>query len=89
MQQDFRFEYPDGGQLGTFLQSLGANADLDRRADDFFVFTARAGEPDFSFDVEIVPTGLRSVRSGNYFEFLGMFVEALTGHFGPVTIEDA
>jgi hypothetical protein len=62
---------------------------MDRRADDFFVFTAAADAPAFSFDVEIVPQGRRGVRSGEYFAFLGVFVEALTGAFGPVTIEDA
>jgi len=88
MQQIFKFAYDDRRQLQALLESLGSNARLDRRADEFFVYTAQAGEPEFSFDVEIVPQGFCSLRSGNYFAFLGLFVEAVTGAFGPVTIED-
>jgi hypothetical protein len=89
MQQEFRFDYRDPQQLRALLESLGSNARLDRREDEFFVFTAPDGDPEFSFDVEIIPQGFRSIRSGSYFGFLGLFVEAVTGTFGPVTIEDA
>ena len=89
MQQEFRFEYESPDQVRTFLQSLAADARMDVRGDGFVVFTANVGAPGFSFDVAIVPQGLLSVRHGDYFEFLGLFIEALTGTFGPVTIEDA
>lgn len=55
---------------------------------EFFVFTPMGGES-FTFDCEILPGGLLSDRGGSYFSFLGMFIEALTGQFGPVEIEDA
>lgn len=88
MQQEFKFSFDDPGQPRAFLESLGGNATMERRADDFYVFTALPGEPEFSFDVAIVPQGFMSVRGGAYFHFLGMFVEAVTGAFGPVTISD-
>ncbi|MBW8311655.1 MAG: hypothetical protein K0M64_06415 [Rhizobium sp.] len=88
MQQDFRFSYNDPSRLRAFLESLGSDATMDRRTDDFYLFTALPGEPGFSFDVAIVPQGFTSVRGGAYFHFLGLFVEALTGAFGPVTISD-
>ena len=88
MQQDFNFASDSPSQLRSFLESLGSNATMERRADDFYVFTALPGEPEFSFDVAIVPQGFTSVRGGAYFHFLGMFVEAVTGAFGPVTISD-
>jgi hypothetical protein len=88
MQQEFRFDYQSLQQVQAFLDSLASAAQMDRRAEDFYVFTAAPGDPGFSFDAEIVPQGLRSVRSGEYFGFFGLFVEGLTGTFGPVTIED-
>lgn len=89
MQQDFNFSFEDPGQLRTFLESLSGNATMERREEDFYVFTALPGNPEFSFDVAIVPQGFTSVRGGAYFYFLGLFVEAVTGAFGPVTIADA
>ena len=90
MQQDFRFHFDDADDVRRFLRSFaGPTAQLDERADEFFVFTAHPGEPPFSVDFWLRSWGLRSTRSENYFAFLGMFVDAVTGHFGPVTIEDS
>jgi hypothetical protein len=55
---------------------------------DSIVFKPLRGEA-FTFDCEISPNGLYSERSGNYFNFLGMFIEALTGQLGLIKIEDA
>ena len=41
-----------------------------------------------SFEIQIVQEGFYIHRSGEYFEFLGFFIEHLTGEFGTVTIED-
>jgi len=46
------------------------------------------GEPPFQFHCVIVLGGINVNRAGEYFEFLGMFVEALTGEFGKVIVED-
>jgi hypothetical protein len=89
MQQSFRFEHGGREDIRDFLRSLTGNAALEERAADFFVFTALPGRAAFSIDFEIVEAGLRSVRHGAYFEFIGVFVEASTGRYGAVTIEDS
>jgi hypothetical protein len=54
----------------------------------FFVFSQIAGEAPFTFDCELASEGIYSERAGEYFKFLGVFVEALTGRFGRVEMED-
>jgi hypothetical protein len=90
VQQDFRFRYDEPEDVRSFLRTFaGSMARIDERADDFFVFSAPVGLPAFSVDFWLQPWGLRSLRSGNYFEFLGFFLEAITGHFGPLIVEDS
>ncbi|MEI2676905.1 MAG: hypothetical protein V9G29_03060 [Burkholderiaceae bacterium] len=52
------------------------------------MFTEQGSEPAFSFDCEVTAEGLLSERAGEYFAFLGVFVEALTGKFGAVQVQD-
>lgn len=86
LHQDFRFKYESPAQLRGFLRKLSGIARVDDRG-EFFVFTQQSG-PEFSFDCEVLPFGLRTNRGGAYFLFLGQFVEALTGEFGAVEVED-
>jgi hypothetical protein len=86
LRQTFRFHYASSAEVGAFLRGFASEFEVDDRG-EFFVFRPRTGPP-FTFDCELVAEGLRSDRAGNYFEFLGMFVEALTGQFGKVEIED-
>jgi hypothetical protein len=88
LRQDFRFEFDSPDSVRQFLRGLGSIASLDERAEEFFVFSQQPGEPEFTFDCELTAEGLRSERAGEYFAFLGLFVEALTGHFGGITVED-
>ena len=87
LRQHFRFKYAAASEVRAFLCSLSEDVNVEDKG-EFFVFTPLAGES-FTFDCEILPTGLLSDRGGNYFSFLGLFIEALTGKFGPVEIEDA
>jgi len=87
MRQDFRFKFDSADKVRHFLRSLSGVAKIDDR-DEFFVFTEREGEP-FSFDCELQSFGLRTNRGGSYFEFLGQFLEQLTGEFGAVEVEDS
>jgi hypothetical protein len=87
LHQDFRFEYESAAQVQGFLRGLGGIAEVEDRG-DFFVFTSKNG-PRFSFDCELKPYGLRTNRGGEYFAFLGQFIEGLTGEFGCVEVEDA
>jgi hypothetical protein len=88
MRQDFRFSSRPPEQVRAFLRTLASHAQLEQRADDFFVFTALPGKPAFSVDFMLEPFGLRSACSGECREFLGLFITEATGWFGPVTVED-
>jgi len=87
LHQNFRFEFESPSQVQDFLRKLSGIAKVDDRG-EFFVFTEQGG-PAFSFDCELLPFGLRTNRAGEYFVFLGQFVEALTGQFGAVEVEDS
>lgn len=87
LPQDFRFKYESHVQVQDFLRAQFDNiANVDDRG-EFFVFTPKAG-PKFTFDCVIKPFGIRTDRAGEYFTFLGQFIEALTGKFGTVEVED-
>jgi hypothetical protein len=87
LRQQFRFKYSASADVQAFLRALSHSAVVDDR-EQFFVFTPLAG-PSFTFDCELIPAGLLSERAGEYYWFLGLFLEALTGTFGPVEVEDA
>ncbi len=89
LHQTFQFDSTSPDEVRSFLRGLAAIALLDERAPDFFVFSELVGEPAFTFDCEITSQGLTSDRAGEYFAFLGCFLEALTGQFGSVTVADA
>jgi hypothetical protein len=89
LHQDFRFDFESQDAVRRFLRGLAASAALSEHEGEFFVFSQRAGDPEFTFDCELTREGVRSERGGEYFTFLGMFIEALTGQFGAVTVEDA
>ena len=69
------------------LRGFSEVAIVDER-DGFVVFTQRDGS-EFSFDCALMEDGILSERAGEYFTFLGMFLENLTVAFGPVTVKDA
>jgi hypothetical protein len=88
LRQNFRFSYPDERAVQVFLRTFAHSAQIEDRG-SFFVFRQLPGQPAFDADFEVTDFGLRSERAGAYFEFLGRFVEALTGEFGSVVVEDA
>jgi len=87
LHQHFRFFSTSQEAVLEALRGFSAVAIVDER-DGFVVFTQRDGA-EFSFDCELVEDGIVSERAGEYFTILGMFLEGLTGAFGPVTVEDA
>jgi hypothetical protein len=87
LRQTFRFEADSPEEVRAFLRQFADVAAIDDRG-EFFVFTQRTGEAPFTFDCELAPEGIHSERAGEYFRFLGLFVEALTGTFGRVEVED-
>jgi len=87
LRQDFRFKHSSIEEVRIFLRRLSNAAALEDRG-EFFVFSELPGEPAFTFDCELIQTGIRSERAGEYFPFLGLFLESLTGTFGAVEVED-
>ena len=87
LHQHFRFSSTSQEAVLDVLRGFSEVAIVDER-DGFVVFTQRDGA-EFSFDCALVEDGIVSKRAGEYFTFLGMFLEDLTGAFGPVTVEDA
>ena len=88
MHQVFRFKFDSTQSVRAFLLGLASNAVLLEDRGDFLAFGNRPNESSFTFDCEIVPDGLVTGRHGEYFSCLGVFIEALTGQFGAVTVED-
>ena len=71
--------------LESALRSLSGVAEL-REESGFYFFRQLPGQPEFQFDCELVSGGLMTERKGDYFAFLGRFVDALTSRFGAVEI---
>jgi hypothetical protein len=87
LRQRFSFQRASEAEVCEFLRGLASNATLQERP-GFFVFTEQGNEPAFSFDCEVSAEALVSERAGEYFAFLGVFIEALTGRFGAVEVKD-
>ena len=87
LRQSFRFRFNAPDEVTTFLRSFAAEYRVDDRG-DFFVIEPKDGAA-FLFDCQLVQDGLLCDRSGEYFHFLGIFLEQLTGRFGKVEVEDA
>lgn len=88
LRQQFRFSAQSETSVEDWLRRLGEVASLGEERESF-LFSELPNEPPFEFHCVIVEAGIDVNRSGEYFKFLGVFVEALTGEFGQVTIEDA
>jgi hypothetical protein len=87
VRQRFRFSAQSETLVEDFLRDLGAVATLDEELESF-LFTGHSHEQSFEFHCVIVQGGLDVHRTGQYFEFLGMFVEGLTCEFGQVLMEE-
>ncbi|RYX80153.1 hypothetical protein EON83_29860 [bacterium] len=88
LRQHFRFSAQSETLVEELLRHLGEVAPLDEGRERF-LFTNPQEELPFEFHCVIVQGGIDVDRAGEYFKFLGVFVEALTGQFGPLTVEDA
>jgi hypothetical protein len=88
LHQSFRFKVGDGIDPHAFLLGLSGIAKVEVKPTGLFVFSELPGQAPFAFDVGVEQGRFVTSRSGDYFAFLGMFVEAMTGEFGAVEIED-
>ena len=85
-RQTFWFSAQSETLVEDCLRSLDSVADLDEERETF-LFTSKAGDPAFRCKCVIVQGGIEVDRSGNYFGFLGHFVDALASEFGKIASE--
>jgi hypothetical protein len=88
LRQTFRFSAQSETLVEEFLRGLGEVADLDEKRERF-LFKNKTGELPFQFHCVIVQGGIDAERTGDFFKFLGVFVEALTSAFGTITVGNA
>lgn len=87
LRQTFKFEYNSTEDIRKFLHSFSEIAEC-QISSNLYIFSQKIIESNFIFDCELVDSGFITNRSGDYFKFLGIFIEELTGQFGKVEIED-
>lgn len=86
LSQDFKFKYNSVNEVKAFIQSLSDNFTVQKLEDHYRI--SSKDKTDFSIHLSIEPFGIRCDRSGEYFKFVGILIEELTGNFGKITIED-
>jgi hypothetical protein len=85
MWQVLLFECSDPEDLDRTLRGLASFATF-RAESGFYFYSQRSGEPEFQFDCELINGGLITDREGDYFSFLGHFIDALTVQFGALEL---
>jgi len=83
--QAIQFQYKADDDVRSFLRGFSEVAAFEESS-DFYYYSQLAGQPAFKFDCEFVNGGLFTTREGEYFMFLGYFLEALTKCFGAIEI---
>ena len=86
LAQNILFEYDNKNEVENFLNDFCKDF-LSEKQGDLYIITSD-GNNKFKFEIAIEDNGLYTHRSGQYFEFLGILVEQLTGEFGKIEIED-
>jgi hypothetical protein len=85
MWQIVLFECDSHEDLDSLLRGLVAVATF-REETAFYFYSQLPGQPEFQFDCELIEGGLITSREGEYFPFLGYFIDALTRRFGSLEI---
>ncbi|WP_115720223.1 hypothetical protein [Gallaecimonas mangrovi] len=73
-------------QASLFLDNLCTGLQF-KKSDNKWIVHSMHGEQ-MSFEIVVIDEGFYTHRSGDYFLFLGFFIEQLTGEFGCISIED-
>ena len=86
LKQSIKFDYVNSDEITEFIQSFSNKYSVTRNK-DLFVISSN-NDVKFTVDISIESYGFNTDRSGNYFEFLGRFIEMLTGKYGCIEIDD-
>jgi len=73
-------------RASLFLDNLCTGLKF-KKYDKKWIILSMHGEH-MSFEIVVTNEGFYTHRSGDYFLFLGFFIEQLTGEFGCISIED-
>jgi len=85
MWQIVLFDCDNHEDLDSLLRGLARVATF-REGTAFYFYSQLPGQPEFQFDCELVSGGLITSGTGEYFSFLGHFIDALTSRFGTLEI---
>ena len=85
MWQVILFDCDNQEDLDSHLRGLSSVATF-RDGTAFYFYSQLPGQPEFEFDCELIQGGLITSRKGEYFSFLGHFIDALTSRFGTLEI---
>jgi hypothetical protein len=85
LSQSFRFKYDHPEDIEKIFHDLRSDYIVHQKGD---LYVIKDNGNSFTFDAAVAEYGLDTHRSGEYFHVLGLLVEALTGKFGQIQIED-
>lgn len=85
MWQIILFDCDNHEDLDSLLRGLASFATF-QEGTAFYFYSQLPGDPEFQFDCELISGGLITERKGDYFTFLGRFIDALTSRFGTLEI---
>ncbi len=85
MTQNFVFENATKSEKEAFVNTFSKRFFVQNEKGGFLITNK---SHDFTFFIAIEDYGFYTSRSGDYFCFLGLFLEEITGKFGEVRIED-
>jgi hypothetical protein len=85
MWQVILFDCDNDDDLDSLLRGLSSFATF-RDGTAFYFYSQLPDQPEFEFDCELIQGGLITSRKGEYFSFLGHFIDALTSRFGTLEI---
>ncbi|RNC84755.1 MAG: hypothetical protein ED557_07190 [Balneola sp.] len=85
MTQYFLFNNASISEKKDFINTVSENFLVSIKNEGFLITNKHE---DFTFFVAIEDYGFYTSRTGNYFYFLGLFIEEATGRFGDIRIKD-
>lgn len=87
LAQKFCFTYKSIAEVDDFINKFSSEFNVSKQENGLYEISQRDGIA-FSFELTPEDYGLYTHRSGEYFYFLGLFLERLTGLFGTIEVED-
>ncbi len=84
--QTIKFKYSEKAKAIELIKSFSSLYEVNK-SDLLWTIYSEAFEP-FKIEIGIEDYGFYTHRSGNYFKCFGELIEAISGQFGKIMIED-